>query len=434
MTLKTGSFNYSSMASNIVSSTYFADSDKKANLSIIEQVDLRMAEIQTIAKSPAHRILAVMLERDINQDIVFHIADRDGYARLFHLLKTYNPLHCPIASSLTQEQINEFQHVTPDSPQAKEWSDQQAWYFKQKHPNIIDYMRAARGVVTLKTGLETVDYSITKYSFAIARFFYTLQALPDAIPTSMATRIRHAMGIEQVRKSPTHNSIRKALAMGMVSGELPVKIDLDQCSDTNLKNMMTWMKPRDVAFANAYAFGKRSLVWLEQYAPANAVLERLTQGLGEKQLSPKWAKSFSTLVLDLCEQVKNADPALATKSFYDLVASISAAKILSAKTADDLIINRIYGMRNKFSPADAQGSKGILTLKVIEHRDALLTTEELAAYIATNKLNKQTIEIMGGVYTDVLERSRVLHSLGVKSNTAALKREKGKALMDELGL
>lgn len=434
MALKIETFNYMTMASNIVSSTYFADNEgQKSQLDVIEQADLRMVEIQEIAKSPAHRILAVMLERDINQDIIYHLSAKEGYARLYHLLKTYNPLHCPIASSLTQDQINEFQHVRPDSPQTQEWTKNQAWFFGQQYRDkMYQYLHESKGVVTLKTGLESVDYSITKYSYAIARFFYTLQVLPEAIPAPMAFMIQHAMGIEQVRKSPTYNSIRKVLIKEMESGDLPVQINLDQCFADNLKSIMTWMKPRDVLFANAYAFGKRDIEWLEQYAPANMVLERLTQGFDAKQLHHKWASSFSRVVLDLCDHLKSTDTELATKAFYDLVSGISTAKILSSKTADD-IMARIYSMTDQFSPADA-GPKAILTLKIIEHRDSRLATEALAEYIAANKLTKQAIGVMEGVYPDVVERSRVLHSLGIQSKTRALVKEKGKALMDELGL
>jgi hypothetical protein len=434
MTLMTDTFNYMTMASNIVSSKYFADNEgKKSQLNVIEQADLRMAEIKEIAKSPAHRILAVMLERDINRDIIFHLSDKEGYVRLYHLLKTYNPLHCPIASSLTQDQINEFHHVRPDSPQSKEWNKNQAWFFGQQYPDkMYQYLHESKGVVTLKTGLESVDYSITQYSYAIARFFYTLQVLPEAIPAPMALMIQHAMGIEQVRKSPTYNSIRKALITEMESGDLPVQINLDQCFADNLEAMMTWLKPRDVVFANAYAFGKRDIEWLEQYAPADVVLERLTQGFDAKQLHHKWASSFSRVVLDLCDHLKKTDAELASKAFYGLVSGISTAKILSAKTSED-ILARIYSMAEHFSPVDA-GPKGILTLKVIEHRDSRLATEVLADYISSNKLAKQAIDVMEGVYPDVVVRSRVLHSLGIQSKTKALVKEKGKALMDELGL
>jgi hypothetical protein len=422
------------LARNIVHSTIFLDSGgKKSTLTDIEEADLRMAELYRISSSPAHRILAVMLEREINKDIIWHMADRNGYARLLHILQNYDPLHCPIASSLTQAQINEFKDVTPDCPHSKEWNKQQAWYFGKQYERISEFMRVAKGQVTLKTGLENVDYSITKYSYAIARFFYTLQVVPQAIPGPIALLIRHAMGVEQIRNSPMYKNIRKTIAEEMESGDLPIQIDLNQCLEVNLKGIMDWMKPRDVLVANAYAFGKRTVEWLETYASAPAVLDRLTQDLEDKQLHHKWAMPFTKIVLDLAEHVKPTDPEQASNAFYSLVAGIATSKILSSATATQ-IVDTLHAKSADFPSLDKASPLGLLTLMALKHRDGLVTTEVMASYITDNKLEKPVTGVMEGIYPKAIERTRVLHALGLKTNSKALVKEKGKALMDELGL
>lgn len=426
-------YNYKMLAHELTHKKQNKNSDEAQ--SPAQYIDGRMAEINKMAASPAHRIIGVLLEIELNQKLVYSLStfDSASFENHFYLLKTYNPFHRPIASSLTHDQIQDLRNAKPGSEHAKQWNESQAWFLDEYLGKIKEFMTITDASVTLKTGLESADYYISNHSASIGTYFYTVNALPEAFPEAIAKLSRHAMGIEQVRNSPTYKTIRKQLVGKIQSGDLPVELDIEKHFEENLKGMLGWMKPRDVKFANAYSFGKRSIEWLEQFASASSVLERLTEGLGERQINQKWANSFSTLVLNLCDHLKSSDHQLASDAFYKLVAGIGTSKILSAKGADQMI-ERIKEMTHEFTPSGDLSAKGVLTLRIIEHRDGFLDTPSLLTLLDDKKQVKAAREILEAVYPEVTERTRVMNALGIKTNTRAMNKEKGKALMDELGL
>lgn len=159
----------------------------------------------------------------------------------------------------------------------------------------------------------------------------------------------------------------------------------------------------------------------------------MTEGLAEKGFTQKWAVSFPTMILDLCQHVMDSDPALATKALYDLAMAMASDKILGFAGAKDAL-DRIALMANTYGLGDKANTTGVLAMKLIGHKLGVESGESVTEFINDNGLKKPMDKMMDKLYPNVIERAKTLQALGFKSDSPQLRREKGRALMDDLGM
>lgn len=430
MEIKT--FNYMELARQIVDGPKWPKKDEQG-LSPQEYVDRRIAELRWLAKSPDHQILAVLLEQEIASDIRYTLSRKEPIEPLLYALRTCNPFHAPIARSLSAEKIESFRHVIPGSAAFEMFDENQQWYATQMLDGPRTKLTITPKNVTLNTGVENIDHTIRSSSFPIAQYFYAIHVAPECFPDYVQNIARHATGVEQVKNSANSKTIRKTIAEKMASGEYPEPIDVNVAMSNNLTLLADWIKPRDTQLAVAYVKGKRDVAWLEQYAPASVILSKMTEGLAEKGFHQKWGGTFPLLIMDLCEHLKDSHRELATVALWDLAAAMASDKVLGFEGAEESV-NRIAHLAKTLTPGEKASSKGVLAMKLIGHKLGIESSEAVIAFIAEQRMEKIVGPIMDKLYPNVVERAKTLQSFGMRSNSPAMLREKGRALMDDLGM
>lgn len=419
------------IAGDIVSGPTHPNKEEQ-HLSAKEYVDRRVAEMHTLARSPDHQILAVFMEQEIAQEVKYRLGRRESISALLYALRTCDPLHGPIAKSLTQAKIDTLRDLAPGSEAFDKWDENQAHYAKQMLKSPWPKFRLFKDGVKLNTGFENIEYSITQYSFSIAQYFYALHVARECFPDNVATLVRHATGVQQVKNSAVAKSISKIIKENIESGEYPEHIDVAEMLQANLKGMASWMKPRDAKLAEAYVKGKRDVQWLEQFAPASVILEKMIERLADTGFHHKRSSSFAVLVLDLCEAVRETDRTLAIRALYDLATALSADKVLGAEGATAALERAVQ--MSKTLPSDSRESiRGALAIKLMANKLGSEESEAVGKFIADNDLTKTAEQLMEKLYPNVIERAKLMQTFGMKSDSKALLREKGRALMDDLG-
>lgn len=400
-----------------------------------EFMDGRLNEIRSLGADKDLQFIGALLEHELAFDTMFHLAKRDDLPKVLYVLEHYDPFHNPIAASLSQETINSFRDIKEGSPHFEKWDKNQAWYVHQnftRDGKRSEFLNERKEGVTLRNGFESFDYYVNVYSYSICAFFYVYSIMPDRFPDEFGASIRHACGVEQVRNSRKYKEIRKTLVEKMENGDFPKPFDVAVKLEENLHHMLDWLKPRDVKFADAYLYGKRDINWIEQYAPAVDVLDRITEGLAERGFHKKWAGVLPVLILDLCEHVLPEAPEKASKAFYSLAQAMASNKVMEHKSAPEHLAR--MAIMAEIVQANDQARAGQLAILLIQHKEGKLTAESVSRFAEDHDMSKPLSKLLEGLYTDVIERAKVMDSLGVRSGSKAMLREKGRALSDDLGI
>lgn len=432
MGIEIKTFNYMEMASQIVYGPRWPKSHER-DLTPTEYVDLRLAELQMLAASPSHQILAVFMEQEIAEHLKYVLGKRDPLEPMLYALRSCNPFHSPIAKSLTKEKIQSFRDVSPGSEAYDLFDENQKHYANQMIDGARSKINVTPNSVTLNTGFEGIDHAIRTYSFSIAQYFYVLHVAKECFPAEVDRSIRHAAGVEQVKNSAISKTIRKTIAENVESGHYPEFVDANKILDSNLKMLSDWIKPRDTQLAAAYVKGKRDVAWIEQYAPADLVLTKMTENLAEKGFHQKWGGSLPTMILDLCDHLKLTHEQLVTTAIYDLAAAMASDKVLGSEGAKESL-DRIALMAKSMNPEDGSSKKGVLAMKLIGLKLGIEEGGEVAEFVHSNGLTKTMEPMMEKLYPNAIERARMFQALGIKSDSPAMLKAKGRALMDDLGM
>lgn len=432
MGIEIKTFNYMEMANQIVYGPKWPKKNEQ-NLSPQEYVDRRLAELHWLTNSPDHQILAVFMEQEIASGIRYALGSRDPLEPILYALRTCDPFHSPIAKSLSSQKIDSFRAVKPGSDAFIAFDQNQAHFATQMLNSPRPKLTITPKKVILNTGIENIDHTIRSSSFPITRYFYAIHVAPECFPDHVEQIARHATGVEQIKNSAISKTIRKTMTESIESGEFPEPIDVNLAMSHNLTRLADWIKPRDTQLAAAYVKGKRDVAWLEQYAPATLVLSKMTEGLTEKGFHQKWGGSFPVLIMDLCEHLKDSHTEFATVALWDLAAAMATDKVLGFEGAKESL-NRIAQLAKTLTPGAEATTKGVLAMKLVGHKLGLESSEDVVAFIAEQGLEKMVGPIMDKLYPNVVERAKTLQSIGLRSNSPAMLREKGRALMDDLGM
>lgn len=432
MAIKIKNFNYMLMSSEITQGLKYQSSNPHG-YSPKEFVDARLAELRMLANNPDLQLLAVFLEQEIAHDIRFYLGRRDNLAETLYALRACDAFNAPIASSLSAAKIESFRHVKVGSPAFEKWDENQQWYAMQMLTSGRTKLKITPKTVTLSTGIEQIDHSINQYSFSIAQYFYAIQVASECFPDEIVKIAQHAVGVEQVKNSRKSKQIRQTIATNVESGDFPEPIDTDAALDRNLSLLSEWIKPRDTQVAEAYVKGKRDIAWLEQYAPATVILAKVTEDLAIKGFHQKWSGGLPILIMDLAEHLIESHPKQARDALYDLATAMAADKVLGFEGAQEAL-ERIGTMVHKLTGETCSSIRGELAMKLIGGKLGLESAQVIGKYIADNDLTKTAESIMEKLYSNTIERAKVMESYGIKSNSSAMMRAKGRALMDDLGM
>lgn len=432
MGIKIKTFNYMGLAGEIVHGKKWARGED-VNRTPLEYVEKRLDEIRALAKNPDHQMLAAFLEQEIAEGVKYALSNREPIEPTLYALRTCNPFHSPIANSLPQETVDSFKDVIPGTPAFAKFDENQQYYARQMLEGSRTRLVVSAKGATLKTGFESIEHTITTSAFPISQYFYAIHVAPECFPDSIVNIVRHAVGVEQIKNSHVSKTIRKSITERIQNGEYPEAINVDQALANNLKLLESWIKPRDTKLAAAYVKGKRDASWLEQYAPASSVLTKVIEGLPKKGIHHKWSAVLPVMILDLCEHVKDQDIHLATKAVYELATAMASEKVLECVDAK-VALDRVAMMANTLDPDETANTIGVLNVKLIGHKLGIVSDQAVIEFVSDNELRTSMEKIMEKLYPSVIERARTLQSLGFKSDSVAMRREKGRALMDDLGM
>lgn len=432
MGIEIKSFNYMQLAGQIAQGPKWPGKDESA-LTPKEYVDRRLVELHMLATSPDHQILAAIMEQEIAWHIQYALGKNEPIEPTLYALRACKPFHSPIANSLSHEKIQSFRDVLPGSSAFDKWDENQQHYARQMLTSGKTKLTVTPKNVTLSTGFENIDHAIRSYSFSIAKYFYAIHVAPDCFPRQIENSVRHAAGVEQVKNSAISKTVRKTIAEHVQSGDFPEYLDANQALQNNLSKLGDWIKPRDTQLAAAYAKAKRDVSWLEQYAPATMILSKMTENLAQKGFHQKWGGSFPKMILDLCDHLKETHRELATTALYELATAMASAKVLESEGAKESI-ERIAHMANKLIAGDEAPIKGVMAMKLIGHKLGLETSQDVSNFIKDNKLSNLMEPAMEKLYPNAIDRAKVFQSFGLRSDSPAMLKAKGRALMDDLGM
>lgn len=420
------------MADQIVEGPKYPDKNER-HLTANQYVDLRLAELNMLAESPDHQILAAFMEQEIAWRASYALGKDEPMEPTLYALRACKPFHSPIANSLSAEKIQSFRSVVPGSQAFEKFDENQKHYATQMLGGGRPKLTVTPRSVSLNTGLEYIDHTIRSYSFSIAKYFYALHIAQDCFPPQIEKTIRHAAGVEQVKNSAISKTVRKKIVEFVESGQFPEYLDANQALDANLRRLADWIKPRDTQLAAAYVKAKRDVAWLEQFAPATLILGKMTENLSEKGFHQKWGGSFPILILDLCDHLKETHKELATTALYDLATAMASDKVLGFEGSKEAL-DRIAHMATSLIPGDGASKKGVLAMKLVGHKLRLENCDEVSRFITENQMHKAMEPIMEKLYPNAIERAKAFQSYGIRSDSPAMRRAKGRALMDDLGM